>query len=139
MKYLGVRWGQAWDPASEDARHSEGAGQGSASIGGRDGCRLRLQARQQLGHLGPGETQMLSLFSSLLPKVDGGCWRGHREEPRGPQGLLRSSQGGRVGDICSPGCRLQGLAWALGRDFTAPACRPPGLGSRGSWWGGWVD
>lgn len=65
---------------------------------------------------------MLSVFSSLLPEVEGGDWVGHKEEPKDPPGFTKS-RGGGAGAICSPGCRLQGAEWATGRAFQAPACR----------------
>lgn len=57
-------------------------------LGGGVAVFLGLLASPQLGHWGPGETQMLSLFSKLLSKVGGG---GMGEATRRSRGAPRVS------------------------------------------------
>lgn len=137
MKYLGIRGCQAWDPASKDGKYSNDTDQGDTSPGGRGGYFLRLLARLAAGPLGPwGDPDVVSFQLTVSQNGRGGHWGGHKEEPRGPQGLLRSRQGG--GAICSPGCRLQGSRMGHKEGLTSttlqghlPGLTPPEASSRG--------
>lgn len=76
---------------------------------------LRLPASQAAGP--PGETQMLSLFSSLLPKVGGEDWVEHKEEPKSPLGFREEPSGRESRGHLLPRLRAQGAEPATGRAF----------------------
>ena len=82
---------------------------------------------------------MLSLFSSLLPKVGGEDWVEHKEEPKSPLGFRKEPSGRESWGHLLPRLRAQGAEPATRRAFQAPArrvpqaARPPlGTGSQGS-------
>lgn len=79
----------------KDGKYSNDADQGDTSPGGRGGYFQRLLARQAAGPPGPwGDPDVVSFQFTASQNGRGGIHGGRKEEPRGPQGLLRSSQGG---------------------------------------------
>lgn len=94
-----------------------------------------------------GETQMLSVFSSLLPEVAGGDWVGHKEEPKDPPGFTEEESGRESRGHLFP--RLQASGSRMGYREGLPSTSmqgcpsgliPLGMGSRGSWLGAqWIE
>lgn len=80
---------------------------------------------------------MLSLFSSLLPKVKGGRLERPQRGAKGPPGFTEEQSRRESGGHLFPRPQACRTRMGCGRDFIAPACRPPGVDSRGSWWGAW--
>lgn len=73
---------------------------------------------------------MLSLFSSLLPKVGGEDWVGHKEEPKSPLGFREEPSGRESRGHLLPRLRAQGAELATGRPSKhqhAGFPRPPAL------------
>lgn len=107
-------------------------GRVTPALWGRGGCFLRLLARQAAGPLGPwGDPDVVSFQLRCFPKWEEGDWRGHKEEPRGPLGFTEEQSRRESGDICFPGCRLQGAKWA-GPGLGAPPSSA-GVGSEVPW------
>ena len=78
---------------------------------------------------------MLSLFSSLLPKVGGEDWVGHKEEPKSPLGFRVAPSGRERPGHLLPRLRASGsrTGYREGLPSTStqgPPGRPPSSGNR---------